>query len=135
MKLTTRSRYGIRAILDLAKNFKNRPVSIKEISERQNISQRYLENIFHDLKNAGILESSKGKGGGFYLAKPLKDITVLGIIEILEGEMAIVECLSEGFYCDMYEGCLTNKMWSRLNESIRQSFANVNLGDVFTKLE
>lgn len=135
MKLTTRTRYGIRAILDLAKNFKNRPVSIKEISERQNISHRYLENIFHDLKNSGILESSKGKGGGFYLAKPLKDITVLGIIEILEGEVAIVECLSEGFFCDLYNVCPTNKMWKKLNDSLRESFAQVNLGDVFTSLD
>ncbi len=135
MKLTTRSRYGIRAILDLAKNFKNRPVSIKEISDRQNISLRYLENIFHDLKIAGILESAKGRGGGFYLAVPLKDITLLRIIEILEGDVAIVDCLGEGNYCEINEGCLTKEMWGRLNNAIRESLSSVNLGDVFTSLE
>ncbi len=134
MKLSTRSRYGIRAIIDLARNMNEKPLSVREIALRQNISNRYLENIFHELKSAGILGSSKGKGGGFYLAKSLKDITVLSIIEILDGELNIVDCLEDESLCDNADTCYTRAMWNSLNTEIRRAFSEVTLEDLFRSL-
>jgi Rrf2 family transcriptional regulator, cysteine metabolism repressor len=134
MKLSTRTRYGIRATLDLARNADEKPVSVKDIARRQKISTRYLENIFHELRTAGILGSLKGKGGGFYLEKPLKDITILSIIEILEGELAILDCLVDESCCENIEGCYTRDTWNKINLEIRRAFSNVTLEDIFKTL-
>lgn len=135
MKLSTRTRYGIRALIDLAHNIDEKPVSVKDIARRQNISTRYLENIFHELKIAGILGSSKGKGGGFYLVKPLKEINILLLIDILDGELAILDCLVDISSCKNPDGCYTRSMWKKLNSEIRQAFARINLEDVFRSLD
>ncbi len=112
-------------------NSGDKPVSITDIARRQRISPRYLENIFHGLKTAGILGSSKGKGGGFYLSKQLKEISVLSIIDILDGKLAIVDCLEHEGECEMDGECYTRMMWESLNKEIRRAFSNVNLDDVF----
>ena len=112
-----------------------KPVSIKEIALRQNISTRYLENIFHELKNAGILGSSKGKGGGFYLVKPLKEINILSLIDILDGKLTILDCLRDISSCKNVDGCYTRPMWKKINSEIRQVFEKVNLEDVFNSLD
>lgn len=135
MKLSTRTRYGIRALLDLAKCYDEKPVSIKEIARRQNISVRYLENIFNELKNAGILGSVKGKGGGFFLAKQLSEITVLSLIDILEGELNIVDCLEDESICKNSTACYTRDMWENLNKAVRNSFSLVDLETVFKTLD
>ncbi len=135
MKLSTRSRYGIRALLDLAMNSGDKPVSINDIARRQGISPRYLENIFHGLKTAGILGSSKGKGGGFYLSKSLKEISVLTIIDILDGELSIIDCIEHGKDCGRAGECYTRVMWEKLNKDIRNAFSDVNLEDVFGSIK
>jgi Rrf2 family protein len=134
MKLTTRTRYGIRSVLDLARNANDKPVSVKDISRRQKISTRYLENIFHELTSAGILGSLKGKGGGFYLEKPLKDITILSIIEILDGELYILDCLLDESCCENAAGCYTRPTWSKLNNEIRKAFANVTMEEILNTI-
>jgi Rrf2 family transcriptional regulator, iron-sulfur cluster assembly transcription factor len=135
MKLSTRVRYGIRALIDLAENHTDRPISIKEIARRQKISFRYLENIFHDLKKSGILGSTKGKGGGFYLACKLSQVSLLDLIDILDGEFCIVDCLGEGPQCENAKKCYTRGMWEKLNGEIRGTFARVNLEDVLKTLD
>lgn len=135
MKLSTRTRYGIRALIDLARNMNEKPVSVKEIARRQNISTRYLENIFHELKKAGILGSSKGKGGGFFIVKPMKEITILALIDILDGELAILDCLIDSKACKNSGGCYTRPMWDRLNDEIRQSFKKVTVEDLFNSIK
>ncbi len=130
MKLSTRTRYGIRALIDLARNMKEKPVSIKDIAGRQKISTRYLENIFHQLKAAGILGSLKGKGGGFYLVKPLKDINILSLIDILDGEFAIIDCLLDESSCENIDGCFTRVTWNKINKKIRSAFSEVTLEDI-----
>ena len=130
MKLSTRTRYGIRALIDLSRNAHDKPVSVKEIAGRQKISTRYLENIFHELTSAGILGSSKGKGGGFYLEKQLGEINILTIMEILEGELAILDCLADESCCENMGTCSTRGTWKKLNNDIRQAFSNVTLADI-----
>jgi len=130
MKLSTRSRYGIRSLIDLSKNYESRPVSVKDISTRQKISERYLENIFNDLKNAGILGSVKGKGGGFYLERPIESVTIFDIIEVLEGTVMLVSCDDENGACKMSAQCYTRGMWKNLNEKLRESMKQIKLIDV-----
>jgi Rrf2 family transcriptional regulator, cysteine metabolism repressor len=135
MKLSTRVRYGIRALIDLSKNYSDRPVSIREIARRQGISFRYLENIFHDLKKSGILGSTKGKGGGFYLASSLGQVSLLDLIDILDGEFCIVDCIGNVDLCENAKTCYTRGMWKKLNGEIRETFARVNLEDVLNSME
>ena len=129
MKLSMRTRYGLRALLDLAKE-KEGPVSIREIAERQNISLRYLENIFNDLVRDGILSSTRGKNGGFSLARSLDQITLLEVVEILEGKVRIVECVESGSSCSA-RGCLARNVWVNLNDKITGALEGVTLQDVF----
>ena len=135
MKLSTRVRYGVRALIDLSKNYSDHPVSIKEIARRQRISFRYLENIFHDLKKSGILGSTKGKGGGFFLACALSQVSLLDLIDILDGEFSIVDCLGNDALCENAKKCYTRTMWKKLNGEIRGTFARVNLEEVVKSLD
>lgn len=130
MRLSKKCRYAIRAILDLTKNYNGAPISIRDISKRQNISVRYLENIFHDLKKSKILDSVQGKGGGFFLAKDIENISLLEIIEALEGNLIIVDCVTEESECEQSLACYTHKLWININNTIKNSFKNITLADV-----
>jgi len=103
MKLTTKSRYGVRAIFDIAYHTGGLPAQIKDISDRQRISPRYLEQIFQKLKKAGILGSKRGPKGGYFLLRDPKDITIYEIISCTEGPIELVFCVGEdeeGGSCD-----------------------------------
>ncbi|MCM8803438.1 MAG: Rrf2 family transcriptional regulator, partial [Candidatus Omnitrophica bacterium] len=93
MKFTTKTRYGIRGLIELGLNYKGRPVLVKEIAKRQNISERYLEHIMLALKKGGILRSIKGGKGGYMFLKDPSEIKISQIIEILEGPLSPVECV------------------------------------------
>jgi len=129
MKLSMRTRYGLRALIDLARE-KERPVSIREIAGREHISLRYLENIFNDLVREGLLVSMRGKNGGFRLARPLERITLLDVVEVLEGKVRIVECLEPESTCHA-TGCLARGVWLNLNNRITEALACVTLKEVF----
>ncbi len=129
MKLSAKSRYAIRALLDLAINCGGAPVSVKMIAERQKIPERYLENIFNKLKNGGILKSSQGKGGGFILNRKPEDLDLLSVIETLEGSLKIAECVGEQ-KCSSSE-CYTHDLWNRLNDKVKESFKKITLKDIY----
>src|SRR5512136_2347991 len=95
MKLSTKSRYGLRALFDIAYNSGNLPVQIQDISRRQEISPRYLEQIFQSLKKAGILKSKRGPQGGYYLSRKPEHITVRDILIAAEGDILLVDCLRD----------------------------------------
>ena len=95
MKLSTKGRYGLRAILDLAVYGKEQPVSIRSISERQDISERYLEQLIAKLKKAGLVESIRGAGGGYRIARPADTISVGEVLYVLEGSLNPVDCVSD----------------------------------------
>jgi Rrf2 family transcriptional regulator, iron-sulfur cluster assembly transcription factor len=123
MRLSTKSRYGLRALFDMAYHAGTLPAQIKDISRRQEISPRYLEQIFQDLKKAGLLKSRRGPQGGYFLARKPEEITVMDIINATEGEMALVECTRHGKnhkQCERFNKCITQQVWtdatSKLNE-------------------
>lgn len=125
MKLSTKSRYGLRALFDIAYNSGTLPAQIQDISRRQAISPRYLEQIFQSLKRAGILKSKRGPQGGYCLAKKPEEITVKEILHATEGGMLFVECtdkckVKKKRDCAFDGGCVTQTVWDeaarRLNE-------------------
>lgn len=123
MKLSTKGRYGLRALIDLARYSETEPVSISSIAERQNLSEGYLEQLMSRLKKAGLIRSIRGAGGGYVLAKEAGEISVGDVLRALEGNLDPVECagFSEDEECAASGGCVTKYVWKRINESINKT--------------
>ena len=121
MKLSTKGRYGLRALIDLAQYSEKTPVSITSISARQNLSERYLEQLMSMLKKAGLVRSVRGAGGGYVLAQPADRISVGDVLRALEGSLD-----PEGG-CKAADSCVTKYVWQRINESINQTVDEIML--------
>lgn len=142
MKLTTKSRYGVRAIFDIAYNAGGLPAQIKDISERQQISPRYLEQIFQKLKKEKILGSKRGPKGGYYLLKEPKNISLYDIITATEGPIELVFCVSEedgegcgGQICNMKDNCVASSLWQDLGNKIAGIFQETTIQTLCDKAE
>ena len=129
LKITTKGRYGLRALIDLAKYSEIEPVSINSIATRQGISERYLEQLMTLLKKAGIIKSIRGAGGGYVLAREMSEISVGDVLRALEGSLEPVECaaFSQEDSCEAAGGCVTKYVWQRINESINQTVNEISL--------
>ena len=129
MKLSTKGRYGLRALIDLARYSELEPVSISCIAERQNLSERYLEQLMSLLKKAGLVQSIRGAGGGYVLAKDAGEISVGDVLRALEGSLEPVECAGygSGEECAASGECVTKYVWKRINESIRRTVDEIKL--------
>jgi len=127
MKLSTKGRYGARLMLDLALHYGNGPVLLKDIAERQGISEKYLGHLVGPLKAAGLINSSRGARGGYALAKPAKEITLADVISVLEGEIALVECVNKATLCHRVELCVTRGIWARMSEKIMEVLSSTTL--------
>jgi Rrf2 family protein len=114
MKFSTKRRYGTRALLEIAKNYKVRPTKRKEICRSQKISGSYLENILIALKSAGIIETLRGAGGGYALARPPAEINLLDVVIALEGSQAPVECLEKQGLCERSGKCVAQDVWQKV---------------------
>lgn len=122
MKLSTKGRYGLRALIDLAQYSEQEAVSISSISQRQNISESYLEQLVAKLRKAGLVTSIRGAQGGYRLAKPADTISVGDILRALEGNLQAVECSAQtGQGCQGADLCVTKYVWQRINESIEKT--------------
>lgn len=131
MKISTKGRYALRMMLDLAQNQGNRPVPIKEISARQNISDKYLEQIIAVLNKAGYVKSVRGPQGGYMLAKMPKEYTVGMILRLTEGSLAPVECLEfEENTCPRKNECVTLKVWEKIDRAVKDVVDNITLEDL-----
>lgn len=133
MKISSRGRYGLRAIFDLLCESNGKPVSIKSISQRQGISLLYLEQIFNKLKRAGLLVSERGAQGGFYLARDPDRITIGEIIRVLEGSTAPYFCV-DGKVCSKMKGCASGVIFQKLNEKISEVLDTTTLADLKVEL-
>lgn len=132
MKLSTKGRYGLRAMIDIAINARDGQVSIKSIAERQMISENYLERIVALLKKSGYVKSTRGAQGGYELAKKPADISVGDILRALEGDLNPVDCVvvNEDVACDESEFCVTKYVWKRISDSINEVVDNIYLEDL-----
>ncbi|MFO8102094.1 MAG: Rrf2 family transcriptional regulator [Dehalococcoidia bacterium] len=117
MRLSTRSRYAIRALLDLAIHAEQGPVLVREIAEREDISVRYLEQLLLPLKAANLVRATRGANGGFMLAKPPSEINLREVIQITEGTTAFTECADDASICPRSDTCLLIDVWNEVTEA------------------
>lgn len=131
MKISTKGRYALRLMVDLATHSNGRPVSIRDVAARQNISDKYLEQIISSLNKAGYVKSSRGPQGGYTLTKGPEEYTVGMILRLTEGNLAPVACLEEeANSCDRRGGCATFMLWKKLDDAIRGVVDAVTLADL-----
>lgn len=133
MKLSTRSRYGLRAILELAMCYGQGPIQIKSIAEKQDISNKYLEQLMAILKSAGLVRSVRGAKGGYILAKEPKEITISDVFLTLEGPLITVECLEHPEFCTKCTDCAARYVWGKIHDSIRKVMGAITLQDLVDK--
>lgn len=132
MRVTTKGRYALRAVLALAKSSKNgSPVSIKTISEQEQISPEFLEQIFFRLRKAGVINSVRGPGGGFYFARPLGEITLEAILESSGEGLGIAPCVcGKETDCDRRKDCAAGEIWREMDSHLRSFAAGRTLKDM-----
>ncbi len=131
MKISTKGRYALRLMLDLALNEKEEPIRVKEIAGRQEISDKYLEQIISILTKAGFVKSLRGPQGGYRLTKKPNEYTVGSILQLTEGNLCPVSCLEDEVnLCERKEECLTLPLWEKLDAAIKGVVDNVTLQDL-----
>lgn len=130
MKLSTRTRYGMRALLEMAMAYKSGPLQIKVISERQGISNKYLEQLVSMLKTAGLVRSIRGPRGGYVLAKSPDEIKLIDVFRTLEGSTLTVECTEDENVCSNHSDCITRRLWLEINRAIIGVLESRTLGDL-----
>ncbi|HBR21622.1 MAG TPA: transcriptional regulator [Nitrospiraceae bacterium] len=130
MRLSTKGQYGVRAMFEIARGYPDKPISIKGIAERQDVSVAYLEQILNKLKNGGLIRSVKGPGGGYVLSKKPADVSISAILNELEGPVAITSCLDPEEGCVRVDGCVTYMLWKSLGEKIDAFLRTVTLKDL-----
>ena len=136
MRITTRGRYALRASLALAELGKNgHPVSISQLSERENISPVFLEQIFFKLRKAGIVSSMRGPGGGFNFSKPLNELTIKEILDAAGEDLDISFCDKHLDKCDRIGGCLSHHVWVEMTDMINDFFSRITIASIMEKFK
>jgi len=130
MKLSTRGRYATRALLDLALHHDEEPVLLKDIAQRQEISLPYLEHLITPLIAEGIVRSTRGAKGGISLAKPPEEIKLVEVIQLLEGSIAPVECVTNPETCPRSASCVTRDVWGEIKRAINGVLQSTTLQDL-----
>ncbi len=131
MKITTKAHYGLQAMCELARNYGNDPLSVREISDLQNCSESYLEQIISKLKKSGLIESVRGKNGGYVLSRPPESISTGEIIRALEGPIGFTECSNDEQHDCSYEpDCCSKEFWKELYKIVNSFLENKKLSDI-----
>ncbi|MBN2140443.1 MAG: Rrf2 family transcriptional regulator [Desulfovibrionaceae bacterium] len=130
MKLTTKSRYGARMILDIALHGGSGPVRVADIARRQGVSVKYLEKIIRELKKGGFIGSRRGPGGGHFLARPARDIRMGEVVRLLEAGSPLVKCVRDTKACKRSAECLMTRLWSEAHEAMCRSLDMTSLADL-----
>ena len=133
MKLSTRSRYGTRLMLELAQHYTEGPIPLGDIAKRQDVSVKYLEQIIIPLKRAHYIESVRGSKGGHILTKPPEEITVGEIVALIEEGTSLVECIDYPTVCDRAHICPTRILWKEVSEAMFNKLQTVTLADLVQK--
>jgi len=130
MRLSTRSRYGVRLMLELALNKKHEPMFLKDIASSQDISEKYLSQIILPLKNSGLVTTYRGAHGGYLLSKPAEEISLHEIVELLEGDLSLVDCVTSPNVCNRSTACPTRNIWSQMSSLLKNYLKEVTLADL-----
>ena len=127
MKLSTRGRYGVRAMLELALQQGKGPTALQNLAQRQDISAKYLEQLLIPLKAAGLVNSVRGAKGGYLLAMAPEKITLYDIVKTLEGPLAVVECVNDPDVCERVGGCVVHLVWGEMSQLLVDYLAGITL--------
>lgn len=134
MRLTTKGRYAVTAMLDLAIHYKDGPITLADISQRQAISLSYLEQLFARLRKRGLVDSARGPGGGYRLSRAAIEISVGEVITAVDEKVDATRCAGHG-NCQEDDRCLTHELWMDLSEQIFQFLQNISLGELVQRRE
>lgn len=129
MKLTTKGRYAVTAMLDLAIHIEKGPIPLADISKRQEVSLSYLEQLFAKLRRHGLVESARGPGGGYRLARNAMDIAVIEVLKAIDEDVDATRCGGQA-NCQHGEPCLTHELWADLSHQIYTFLSDISLGDL-----
>ncbi len=137
MKLSTKGKYGVRAVFEVAKRFGQGPITIKEIAERQGISFSYLEQILNRLGRAGVIESVRGPGGGYLLGGKPAELTVGDVVRALEGPIALSHCLEPGESgeCTQADDCVARMVWAKVGAKIEEALDSISFDDLLRQYQ
>jgi Rrf2 family transcriptional regulator, cysteine metabolism repressor len=133
MKLSTKSRYATRALIELGLQYGEGPVKLKDISATQDISLKYLEQVMFPLRISGYVKTMKGSQGGYILARHPDSITLLEIVECVEGPIAPVDCVDHAELCERSDQCVTRGAWIGLKNVIRSELGKITLAELVSK--
>lgn len=133
IRLSTKGRYGVRAMIELAEKYGQGPVLVRSIAEHQEISNKYLHALLAALKAAKLVRSVRGSGGGYALARPPAEIRLDEILQALEGPLAIVDCVLDGAICDRADCCAARDTWAELSHAIESALAGITLEALLSK--
>jgi len=130
MKISTKIRYGTRAMLELACHYGEGPIELREIAKREDISLKYLEQVIVPLRTAGLVKSARGSKGGYALAKHPSEIYLKDLVETLDGPLNLIECLKDPKVCQKVPYCITRDIWQEVSEAIDGIFHSVTLEEM-----
>ena len=130
MRISTKGRYGTRAMVDIGDNYGKGPVSLRKLTDRQCISMKYMEQIIPLLKGSGLIRSTRGARGGYVLAKAPDEISLHDIVRALEGSSSLVDCLDDDTLCDRTDECETYEVWYHVQKAIDRILDSTTLADL-----
>ncbi|MCX7788742.1 MAG: Rrf2 family transcriptional regulator [Spirochaetes bacterium] len=130
MKLSTRTRYGLRFMYQLALQYNQGPIQLSEIAKTENVSEKYLGQIVIHLRATKLIQSHRGAQGGYFLAKPPNRITVYEVVQALEGDVSVVGCTENPESCERSGECAATEVWKILSDAIRKTLENISLEDM-----
>jgi Rrf2 family protein len=133
MRISTKIRYGARAMLELASHYGEGSIELKEIARKENISLKYLEQVINPLRAAGLVKTIRGSKGGYSLAKPPSEICLYDVVETLEGPLNLLECLRDPKVCQKVPSCVTRDIWREVSDSISKIFYSITLEDMVNR--
>jgi Rrf2 family protein len=130
MKLSTRGRYGVRLMLELALHYGEGPILLRDIAERQGISEKYLWQLIHPLKTAGLVNSMRGACGGYLLGKGPKAISLKEVLQVLEGSLCLVDCVDNPSLCERATSCISRDIWGEASKNMQKTLEETTLAEM-----
>ena len=133
MKISTKGRYALRLMVDLALSGQGQPISLKDVAQRQQLSDKYLEQIVTPLSRAGLVRSVRGAGGGYLLTRRPEEYTVGEILRPLEGDLAPVECATDAQFCERSGQCVPVELWQQIHRAVSEVVDRTTLADLVAR--
>ena len=133
MKISTKGRYGLRTLMDIAVHQVHGPVNLNDIAERQGISAKYLWQIVNLLKTAGFVRGTRGPKGGYVLLLNPSEISLLDVIQTLEGPISLVECVDDPAFCTRMASCVAHSVWEEVSQAIRGALRKITLAEILRR--